>query len=1056
MAGTSNRENSETSKYDNDSTLREKMATTEELPPSTQDSNGSSSSSTPVPPPPVGQKRARQSTAKAPQLKPPGADRVLRSNAAVPVKTPAVQQRAPQAKPAPKRQKPQAGPPVAPPTQPGPSVAPAQPSTNRKAPAAPEPTTKPFEIDPDTILLLSALDSYHDFSGSRSCLNNIMVKDLIISFIDRNEEVLTLFNQFTVSKKINNKTLEHRVYEKYVTENENITTKLKVQLNTGKTTNDDITPETVLDVLSTFFNIGKDKIFIINDSGSLTGCKKGLKYLTSYASWFDSGGCDDITKYPYNHSLASSISVTKNSKDLLYIEKIEGLITNNNNAEGTLTFGNGIENFNQTKNDYDRPEVPSYSSYIKKITKNTFFNGIFSKLTVPRQQMFLMDLKRAGDGLQIVSGKDPTLDGLMKYPVFITNDIIAATISVNKGVRTVLTSKDHEALDDAVHSIKYANLLVPNNLLNKEDLIKRINAGLAEYAAEQKIQWGKLSEQDIGSLNNIINDLTSKITIPEFLNNIERFKQLKKEVQNDYDKYRLQILNNIVLLKQKYESNVDLKKTDLEGFEIAFNKTFEAIKTCNIFEVIRTNLQKCFNKDRITRIDDYCKSSTPMMKKYLSYITNLIKNPNINDDYDYSLIPKLYDNINNIYDVINKEDFFQDRRIIGTILDTKQITSDIKQLVINIRIAQILFKLFIADKLKYKEIIGYDSSTKANNHIKSPIGVIYMEYLLKLTTPEEIEKVIGVIKLLNSFSVLIESEANRLIDNTTEKDKYLPIPLKNYLSETTQEVLLSNPLRVSNTQHPTEKAALIIKESTYANKPHGYSGLLDFYTRIVHTHNAYMGIQTPKTTGGGRSKKTGERSKKTGGQQSSLIKRLKTPFENYDYTTKLDGFMKHPFGVKEMIIKLCEPDVRKKILLDIFNKYYKSDSYDINVLKKELLILKETKKLIPQDHGIISGGAYKLLRNTESLQKLRNNFKPDRIKSTVTGNQKNLKEKLKQEILKQEKLKLELKVKAFNLFVEYIDIFPEYIDPVMMTYMKYSNSPLPVYGLTKDTKLSAK
>jgi hypothetical protein len=434
-----------------------------------------------------------------------------------------------------------------------------------------------------------------------------------------------------------------------------------------------------------------------------------------------------------------------------------------------------------------------------------------------------------------------------------------------------------------------------------------------------------------------------------------------------------------------------------------------------------------------------------MMKKYLSYITNLIKNPNINDDYDYSLIPKLYDNINNIYDVINKEDFFQDRRIIGTILDTNQITSDIKQLVINIRIAKILYKLFIADEQKYKEIIGYDSSTKANNHIKSPIGVIYMEYLLKLTTREEIEKVIGVIKLLNSFSVLIESEANRLIDNTTEKDKYLPIPLKNYLSETTQEVLLSNPLRESNPKLPTEKAALIIKESTYDNKLPGYSGLLDFYNRIVHTHNTYMGIYTPKTTGGGRSKRTGGgrskrtgggRSKKTGGQQSSL----KTPFENYN-NTNLEDFMKHPFGVKEMIIKLCKnEEVRENILIGIFNKYYNSDSYDIKVLKKELDILKETKKLIPQDHRI-SGGAYKPFKNTERLQNLR--IMITRIKKDLTEKQKVKIQKLNKAAQDQQKL-------AFNLFVEYIDIFPEYIDPVMMIYMKYSNSPLPVYGLTKD------
>lgn len=52
--------------------------------------------------------------------------------------------------------------------------------------------------------------------------------------------------------------------------------------------------------------------------------------------------------------------------------------------------------------------------------------------------MFLMDLKRAGDGLQIETAKH-TVNG--KAPIFITRDYIAATISANNGIRTILTTK---------------------------------------------------------------------------------------------------------------------------------------------------------------------------------------------------------------------------------------------------------------------------------------------------------------------------------------------------------------------------------------------------------------------------------------------------------------------------------------------------------------------------------------------------------------------------------------------------------------------------------------
>ena len=1062
------------------------QAKTVKLPSSTNDSSGSSSSSTPVPidepvpivrivPPPTTNKRARPST--APQTQ----DRVLRSKvAAVPVQAPDLSQITDEVslpdlsqitddmsspdlsqitegnnrqlksktqgkQPAPKGQKPnaksQAGPSVAPapqnrkaravqPTAPqaGPSVAP--PPLNRTAmavqPTAPQagPSVAPppaaFKIDPDTICLLSALDSYHDFTSSRSELDKVMVGTLIKSFIHSNPVVENEFKDFTNPNAKNKKTLEQRVYEKYVLKNNTVLKKPKIQLNKGgaiKITarnpsgEDDIT--NITKEIKQHFSLEDNQPFIIiDDRGSQSGCRDEFNFLISYASWFDRGGCK-IDKPDKNVDL-TKIAIDKQS--LFYIDKIEGTLDAGRFAKGNIYVPDIIQPipFHEHQNDDDRPEVNKYSTYISDLNNTNFFKKNLSKITDDKnKQMFLMDLKRAGDGLQIVSGEN-MING--KYaPIFVTSDIIAATISVNKGIRTILTSKDHKRLSGNVHAIKYATMLVPCYLLQKDVLEKLLkestNSYLKSYKQDQEKEWNDVIADYCKELEKNLRDIRESQNIKHFKTKIDNFYTFISKTEYQYEKIKNQIQSHIALNQSVYPDN-DLEETDFVPFNTEFTSFHEKVesKKLEIPTIINGKFIQFF-KQSIDTVDNFCqeKNYSVMMKKYLSYITNLIKNPNINDDYDYSLIPKLYDNINNICDAINKKDAFTKKLFNKTVLNQSQITPDIKQLVINIKIAKILYKLFIADE-KYKEIMGYDSSTIANNHIKSPIGVIYMEYLLKLKNSEEIKTVIKIIGLLIPL-VLEESEANRLIDNTTEKDKYLPTALKNYLSKKTQEVN-PTPLRVSNTQFPTEKAALIIKESTYANKLPGYSDLLDFYTRIVHTHNTYMGIQPNLVSkGGGLGKRPRSSEKSIDKKYTSLIR----PFVEYKFDT-LDNFIKLPFIVKEMIIKLCGAEVKENILRCIFLKYYNSEVYDNLAVKRELRIIQNTNNFLE-------------VRPFVKLVSLRNYSK--------IHNQN-----------------------AFKLFKEYIYIYPEYMDPVMMMYMKYSNSPLPVDSLTIEReevkKLSVK
>jgi hypothetical protein len=175
-----------------------------------------------------------------------------------------------------------------------------------------------------------------------------------------------------------------------------------------------------------------------------------------------------------------------------------------------------------------------------------------------------------------------------------------------------------------------------------------------------------------------------------------------------------------------------------------------------------------------------------------------------------------------------------------------------------------------------------------------------------------------------------------------------------------------------------------------------------------------MGIQSNLVSkGGGLGKRPRSSEKSVDKKYTSLIR----PFVEYKFDT-VDNFIKLPFIVKEMIIKLCDADVKENILRCIFLKYYNSKVYDKLTVKREL----------------------RIIQNTNNFLEVRPFVKPISLRNysiTRPGNKIHNKD-------------------AFKLFKEYIYIYPEYMDPVMMVYMKYSNSPLPVDSLTIEKKQSVK
>lgn len=333
----------------------------------------------------------------------------------------------------------------------------------------------------DTFKLLNVLDSFHDFKGAR---NNIPLLDKAI--------LEQTFDSYQDIKDLNYKkhttgNFEEKLFNTYVTNNPNITTLCKIQLNNsillkkqqGGARSIRIPAEPgskknailpVLDDIAKYYNIDKNNIVIVKDRGEYIGCRQELSYIDTYAAWFD-GASGTICKNPKNMKLDKSVEVTN---DLFYIDSISGKYENGKYI-GNIKFSGKQVPFSQGTHDKCRANVQTFSKFIKTIKTQSMKVGnqwIDEQLQYIYQQtpdnvalavnnccMFLMDLKRAGDALQIESCRIKLPDN--KIPIFVTLDRIAAIIALNKGVRTILTTIG-EAGTKTATAVKYAFLLEPS------------------------------------------------------------------------------------------------------------------------------------------------------------------------------------------------------------------------------------------------------------------------------------------------------------------------------------------------------------------------------------------------------------------------------------------------------------------------------------------------------------------------------------------------------------------------------------------------------------------
>ena len=423
-----------------------------------------------------------------------------------------------------------------------------------------------IKYDINELKLLNALDSYHDFTGQRAkYVNNFikhrLVKEVINSFLE-DEKSKAMFNEI-----INTGGFEKKMYEKYVADNRNIIKIVELPLNkiiesTGGAgenkklkVDKKIKKDEDIDVFSDILKHYKipekeaSKLAIILDGGSF-GCRKKFKnnYVESYASWFDRGnGKSDnskrCNKNYKNFELNEKIAVSKINNDLFYINEISGKYNKTGEKDGYIKLNNEKISFSSPDQSGCKPAVEKYSDYINIIQKDKNIvikgepwfteqiNKIYAysekdiKKAVNDSCMFLMDLKRAGDGMQIQSVKVMETE-TTKIPIFVTQDIMAATISAFKGFRTILTTIDKKR---NTTSSKYALLLAEYTKLDEK------KQGGDSQDAHTPLKY---RSANIAEIKNCISDYRKTIT-----SNI--MKEYLQYVINLTDKYKSPLFDDL-------------------------------------------------------------------------------------------------------------------------------------------------------------------------------------------------------------------------------------------------------------------------------------------------------------------------------------------------------------------------------------------------------------------------------------------------------------------------------------------------------------------------------
>jgi hypothetical protein len=586
---------------------------------------------------------------------------------------------------------------------------------------------KGFDIDYKKIALLSAIDSYHDFGNTDRTQSSLKtyIKNLLDNFLKENE-VDVEFEKLTSNYNAMNKD----VYDRYVIQDKDIYESQEYPLNTGKnlkgTTEDEHID--ILDKILKFFQLTEDQVCIIRDRSSIAGCRKEFegKFINSYASWFDNSACNKAI------IVANDIKLEKETKNLFLIDAIEGS-HDGKKAKGDVLYKNTKYPFGEAESVL-RPEVSTYATYMN--TENTIFDTHFKSLigkNTDTKSLLLLDLKRSADGLQIASGMTPyTLGakGTSIYPVFITGDTIAATIAVNKGVRTVLTKQDPSKVNGNPHSLKKAVFLVHKTLLD-DDYIKELDKiALDDYKKNLTIRVEELKEEIKNTHREKLTELFEKLK--EFLdadskNVLKSFESFKVYYKSNYLKY---LENNINYYKNKLDMEKNFKKDSTVK-----NKHIDYMIAIPGYTYIINLLNEpiIFPNEILKKIETIFKKYINLKTNYFSEIIKYAKHPDcpaklsslihysINLAYGYLYNDNIIDLLFHLY-----IPFFNMDKIITNASNSNKYTLGT---MIQLANEGCLYDIFVFNTDKYTELIT-NEFIKENNIIISPIGVVFMDYLL--------------------------------------------------------------------------------------------------------------------------------------------------------------------------------------------------------------------------------------------------------------------------------------------------------------------------------------
>lgn len=587
--------------------------------------------------------------------------------------------------------------------------------------------TTPTTINKDNTLILSCLDTVHDFvPASRSTLGKPLVNNIILKFLTppnfggftNIQRVITSF----IHRSSSPSNIEHIEYK-------TITNKSIHKKDTNKYKG---TPQIVKSAKH-YLSKSTGNHFII-DKGARTGCNT-TPIKNTFASWFDNAACKTTTLSTSNAKLS------KTNGELLFINQITKCTTPSECISIT------IHNIQLDIIEKDlRPAVVPYSqiisdliSTIKPTLPQTLISlkqkliQKFGRINKDDMSMLLMDLKRAGDSLQIA-----TVD---KDDFFVTGDYMAATIALHKQKRVLLTTIEGKKYDKFgyIHTNHTPHLPPINTTGTRQDnrqSYEKLNDSLEAIQILLKERNALYNEL----ISNYANEIPQKTLSNRQVISVKfeiKLDPLRTQLEN-IDEALLREIGHVRGIYNEQTENIKKELNDiikkiqqytLITINTMFNTAFnEATQNFNIAAAAQTNVtaQDAATKSLLTAICYLIVIANLEKDEYISKLTN-----NLKKNYSPNTVDKKLNNISKQHLTLNttqnggasktfsaeiNEEIEAIRKVINfQLTDTKEIPKIFME-VENLRKALCKY----TDYGKYFDI---------NDPIMSITGLMYIKYL---------------------------------------------------------------------------------------------------------------------------------------------------------------------------------------------------------------------------------------------------------------------------------------------------------------------------------------